>query len=61
MKTLEEVIKELGLKPNDLELSKGRSGNNVHISNDNLYVTFYDNYLDVLENIKVIEVKPEWT
>jgi hypothetical protein len=58
MKTLEELVKELNLRPNDLERFKGRIGNYVHIY-ENEYVTFSNNYSYDFLNVKVIEVKPE--
>lgn len=58
MKTLEELVKELGLIPSWTEITVGRLGNYVHIFDDNTYITF-----DTLDfprpSKKVIEVKPE--
>ena len=40
MKTLEELVKELGLKPRKEEIELGRYGNYVHVFKDNTYTTF---------------------
>lgn len=62
MKTLEELIKELGLKPTRTELLCGRQGNHVLVYKDNTYETFYEKYAytHLVSYVKeVIEVKPE--
>lgn len=58
MKTLEELIKELGLKPSHVELERGRTGNFVVLGRNNEYVTLNDDNLKHLGYV-VIEVKPE--
>ena len=63
MKTLEELVKELGLKPTPTERYLGRGGNYVVVYLDNEYTTFmkYENARFIAEvcSCKVIEVKPE--
>ena len=58
MKTLEELVKELDLKPSAMEIEFGRKGNFVHIQG-NKYITFETDGTDSLFFEKVIEVKPE--
>lgn len=58
MKTLEELVKELGLKPSRYEKVKGRQGNFVCISNKR-YTTVDSLSKARLFDAKVIEVKPE--
>lgn len=62
MKTLEELVKELGLKPNKTEKREGRRGDYVHIFNDNTYITFEEDLSCIYPKYikQIIEVKPEW-
>lgn len=63
MKTLEELVEELGLKPYPSEVRTGRKGNFVIINDNNKYITTNDKYSVKLAkeiDLKVIEVKPEW-
>lgn len=58
MKTLEELVKELDLKPTWTENVVGRNGNYVHIFNNNTYITFGTPHENLYVK-EVIEVKPE--
>jgi hypothetical protein len=61
MKTLEELVKELGLKPFISELLIGRSGNFVVILDDYEYITCNETFVKFVKQngYEVIEVKPE--
>ena len=61
MKTLDELVKELGLEQASWEKQFGRKGNFVHIFSDNTYATHELNLKNKYEYLKceVIEVKPE--
>lgn len=63
MKTLEQLVKELGLKPTCAERDFGRAGNYVVVYLDNEYTTFnkYENarFMADVCSAKIIEVKPE--
>ena len=61
MKTLEELVKELGLEPASWEIQYGRKGNFVHIFSDNTYATHELNLKNKHKDLEceVIEVKPE--
>lgn len=62
MKTLEELIKELGLKPIYSEQVYGRDGNFVYIYKDKKYFTCTKPHKNMGFNKfhgRVIEVKPE--
>lgn len=62
MKTLEELVKELGLNPSDYEKTYGRSGNFVVLLGKGQYITGgkqFATFAKVLGH-EVIEVKPEW-
>ena len=58
MKTLEELVKELGLKPYVTEIIQGRTGNYVCIKRKK-YVTVNDPRFHLDLGYEVIEVKPE--
>lgn len=63
MKTLEELVKELGLKPTCTERNFGRCGNYLIVYLNNEYTTYnkyeYARFMADLCYGKVIEVKPE--
>lgn len=59
MKTLEELVKELGLKPTYAESKLKRTGNFAYIFSDNTYITSHDTNTGWSNPIKIIEVKPE--